>query len=78
MALSERPTADLVMLIITLLIALSILLTGAGVFLLALFHPEYNMQAVLSAFAEVIGLMIGAVLGYLAGKGRSSQSKETV
>ncbi len=76
MALSERPTADLVMLIVTLLVASCILLTGTGLFVLATVHPDYPLASALATFSETIAVMIGAVLGYLAGRGRSPQSRE--
>jgi len=76
MPISERPTADIVLLILTLVIALSILFTGLGIFILAALHPEYDLSAAFNQFGNVIGLMIGAILGYLAGKGRSPWSTE--
>lgn len=74
--LSDRPTADVVLIIITLMICAAILLTGAGIFIVALYYPEYDLSAAYSSFGNVIGLLVGAILGYLAGKGRSPWSKE--
>ena len=74
--LSDRPTPDVVLLILTLVVALSVLLIGAGIFVLAALHPEYDISEAFSSLGQVIGLMIGSVLGYLAGKGRSPVSRE--
>ncbi len=74
--ISDRPTPDIVMLIITTVIACSILLAGAGLFAVALLHPEYPIRDAFASFSQVIDLMIGSVLGYLAGKGRSPASSE--
>lgn len=76
MPLSERPTPDLVLLMFTGLIALVVILTGGGLFVLALIHPEYDMSAAYSSLGNALGLFVGAVLGYLAGKGRSPNSRE--
>lgn len=76
MALSERPTADLILLILTLLITASVLLTGAGVFVIAVVRPDVDAATVLSSFAEMISLLIGVIVGYIAGRGRSAQSGE--
>lgn len=76
MPISDRPTADLVLLTLTGLIAAVIVLFGAGLFTLALLHPESNLSAAYSSLASVLGIMVGTVLGYLAGKGRSAQSTE--
>lgn len=79
MPLSERPTADIVLLIITFVIAFSILLTGAGVFTIALVYPETtSLNTIFLSFGDIIGLLIGTVLGYLAGRGRSAGSQERI
>lgn len=69
--MSDRSTADLVILIVTLLVAVAILMAGAGIFLLALLNPNYPMTEAFAVFGQVVGLLIGSVLGFLAGKGRS-------
>lgn len=74
--LSDRPTADLVLIILTSVVGLSILLAGVGLFVLALVHPDWPLADALAGFGQVLGLLIGAVLGYLAGKGRSAGSQE--
>lgn len=74
--MSDRPTPDLVLLILTLAVTLSVLLAGAGLFVVAALHPEWDISAAITSFGQILGLMIGAVLGYLAGKGRSATSRE--
>jgi hypothetical protein len=78
MVVSERPTADLVLLIITGLIAASVLLAGAGLILISVLRPDSDLAPLYGTFGNMIDLLIGAVLGYLAGRGRSAQSKETI
>lgn len=74
--ISERPTPDIILLIVTLLVATAILMAGVGIFVIAIVHPEFPIRDAFEAFGQVIGLMIGSVLGYLAGKGRSPSSTE--
>ena len=61
--MSERPTADLILIIITGLVCLSVLLTGAGIFVLAITRPEVDYGSYFAGFSHTIGLLIGAVLG---------------
>lgn len=74
--LRGRPTADIILLILTGLISLSILLTGAGIFMLALFHPTADLSVAFNAIGSVLTLLTGTVVGYLAGRGRSPASRE--
>lgn len=74
----QRPTADLVLLIMALVIALVVVLTGAGIFVLALVHPDYSgaLASAFEALGGALGMLLGAILGYLAGRGRSPYSTE--
>jgi len=59
------------MLIIASVVGASVLLTGAGLLAAALFHPDWPLAEAFGSFTHALGLLIGAVLGYLAGRGRS-------
>lgn len=70
MSLGDRPTTEIVLLILAVTIALTLLLTGAGIFILSLLQPERDQTVAVSALGNVIGAVLGAVLGYLAGRGQ--------
>ena len=72
MTITDRPTADVVVLILTVVAAASVLLVGVGLFALALVRPGTDVTAALEALAAVLTLLIGAVVGYLAGRGHST------
>lgn len=76
MTLTDRPTPDVVLLILTVVVALSVLLTGAGIFALALVNPSADLSTAFTSLGGVLTLLIGTVIGYLAGKGRSPLSTE--
>lgn len=71
----RRSTPDLVLIILTLVVAACVLLSGCGLFAMALLHPDWPLADWLTAFSDAVGMLIGAVLGYLAGRGRSPDDR---
>lgn len=66
--LGERATADVVVIILAVLIGLSILLSGAAVFVLEILHPEYDTSVAVETSGELMAVIVGAVVGYIAGR----------
>ena len=69
--LSDRSTADLVVLITVAVLALVVLLTGGGIFALAVLAPERDLSGAVAAYGNFVGTLLGAVLGYAAGRARA-------
>jgi hypothetical protein len=77
MALTDRPTPELVLLIFATLVGLTVLLTGAGLFIVQAIHPELDMRSAIASLGQTITLIVGAVVGYLAGAGRKGLTSPT-
>ena len=67
--IADRPTADLVVLLAAAVLALVVLLAGAGIFVVIVWLPERDWSDVVVAYGNFVGTLLGAVLGYAAGRG---------
>jgi hypothetical protein len=66
----ERPTSDLVVLALTAVVAFVVVATVIGVIVWEIIAPgSANIEAVSRRVGEITNTLIGAVVGYLAGKG---------
>lgn len=70
MTLTDRSTADLVVLIFAGALAVVILLVGGGLFVLLAVDHSRDYTVAINTFGNLIGAFAGVVLGYLAGRGR--------
>jgi hypothetical protein len=66
--LSDRPTTDLLILLIAGTICVSVLAAGATVGIVEVVHPETDTSAAVSAISDVINTLIGLLAGFLAGR----------
>ncbi len=71
-----RSTAELVLLILTTTVAILMLLASIGILLLALLDRNQDSGQVISSLFDVIKVIIGAVLGYAAGRMTSGGNAE--
>jgi hypothetical protein len=67
----DRPTADLIVIVLTGLVATIILVSVAGIFLLEVFRPEVNVEKLAARIGTIISTLVGAIVGYVAGKSNS-------
>lgn len=67
--LSDRPTSDLVVLILATAVGLVILFTGLGLTVLEFVRPAADVAVAVQAFQDVVAAITGAVIGYIAGRG---------
>ncbi len=64
----DRPTGEIVVIIFALTIAAVLILSGAGVVVLELARPDAtDTNDTIETLSEIIGVLIGAVLGFLGG-----------
>lgn len=68
--ITSRPTVEVVLLILATFIGLVFLLGGAGLLALRLWRPELDISGTVAAYTDAITLIIGALVGYLAGAGQ--------
>jgi len=67
----ERSTSDLVMLILTISVGVFMIVALIMVGVLQIVSPESDLTSAVSALSHIITIIVGCVVGYLAGKGRS-------
>jgi hypothetical protein len=65
----ERPVRDLVVLIMVVTVSAVLLVSVVGLVTIQLFRPETDSSAVAGALGHVVQILVGAVLGFLAGRG---------
>lgn len=66
--ISNRPTAELVVLILAVFIGATLLLVGAGITILEVARPEADYSAAVDTFVKVLTVLLGVVIGYVTGR----------
>jgi hypothetical protein len=74
--LRDRSTGDILVLAVTLTICGSVLLGGAAIVAVELFHPETDTAAGARTIAGIINTMVGLLAGYLAGRTGSTLAEK--
>ena len=64
----DRPTGDLLVLMIAGTVCFAVLATGAVIFLAEVFKPNVDTSAPARQVADVINTLIGLLAGFLAGR----------
>jgi hypothetical protein len=67
--LRDRPTADLVVLGLAMVVAFSVIATTVGAVILRVTDPHADLTKIAARLADVTNTLIGAIVGYLAGRG---------
>ena len=68
--LTERPTADLVVMFLAGLIGFIVVVSVVSVVVVALTQPSADLGSESNALADVTSTLIAAVIGFIAGKGQ--------
>ena len=71
MSLGDRPTAELVVLIIAATLGLTLVAAAVGVVVVEASNPELDTTPALTALGQVLTVLVGASVGYLAGTRRA-------
>jgi len=69
--MKERSTSDLVMLILTVSVGLFMMIALIMIGIIQAVSPEADLTGAVSALSHIITIIVGCVVGYLAGKGRN-------
>lgn len=72
--LKGRPTADIVILSLTLVVCLSVLSTMAALVIAKIESPEANVVDLVKQVGEFISSLIAVIVGYIGGRGASSST----
>jgi len=67
--LRDRPTADLVVMGLAMVVAFSVIATTIGALTLRITDPHADLTKIAARLADVTNTLIGAIVGYLAGRG---------
>lgn len=71
----DRPTADLVVVGLAMVVGFSIVAWTIGAIVLRIAEPTANLDKVAARLADVTNTLIGAIVGYLAGRGVNGNGK---
>jgi hypothetical protein len=69
MRLKDRPTGDLLVLMISGTVCFGVLASGAIIAMVVLFHPETDVSNWISRINGILNTMVGLLAGFLAGRG---------
>ena len=70
MSLGDRSTGELVVLIIAATLGLTLVAAAVGVVVVKANNPELDTTPALTALGQVLTVLVGAAVGYLAGARR--------
>ncbi len=68
MGIGDKPIADLVLLVFVIILGVMVVASMIGLAALAVFRPDLDLEPALSQFGHVMSVMVGAILGYVAGR----------
>jgi hypothetical protein len=66
--LRDRPTADLIVIVLTGVVTVILLIAVVGVILLEVYRPETDIQALAARVGTLVSSLVGAIVGYIAGR----------
>jgi hypothetical protein len=64
----NRPTAEILVLMITGTVCFSVLASGMVIGVIAFFHPDSDVSVWVSKTSGIINTMVGLLAGFLAGR----------
>lgn len=74
--LRDRSTGDLLVLMVTMTVCISIMASGATIVIVELSNPQTDTEAGLRTITGIINTMIGLLAGFLAGKTGSTMMNQ--
>jgi hypothetical protein len=73
----DRSTIELMVLAFTVTVCLALLVTGVALAVVAIVNPEADTSFAVDALAHGIGVLMGSLLGLLAGRSSAANSMIT-
>jgi len=75
--LVDRSATDLVVLAIVVIIGFILIFGAVGIVLIELIHPETDTDPLLRVESEILGVLVGALVGFIGGRatGRSESDR---
>ncbi len=75
--MKDRSTIELMVLAFTVTVCLVMLVTGIAISVIAIVHPEADTSFAVQILAHGIGVLMGSLLGLLAGRSSAANSMIT-
>jgi hypothetical protein len=66
--LRNRPTTEIVVLLLTMLVCTVLILVIVGIVILRIVHPELDLTKAGDAIFNMISTIIGALVGFISGR----------
>ena len=67
--MARRPTSDLIVLGLTIVVAFSVFAIVIATLYVKVFHPEDDVSALLKQLGAFLSSLIAVIVGYVAGRG---------
>ena len=64
----DRSVTDIILIIITATVGASLIVITVAIIVFAITEPDFDIEQAITALGNLLTLMVGAVVGYLAGK----------
>jgi hypothetical protein len=78
MRLRDRSATDLAVLGIVFIIGSMLILSAVAIILIELIHPETDTDALIRIESEILGVLVGALVGFIGGRsaGRNERDQQ--
>lgn len=73
MTTPKRSTADIVIIVLTVVISIVVLIAITGLILLEIYRPDADIKSLAQRIGTITSQLIGVIVGYIAGKGSKSE-----
>lgn len=74
--LRERPTPDLIVMLLAGVVALCVVGLAMAVMVSSLWFPDHDITSLSQRIGTILSSLIGAIVGYLAGRGVNGRAAE--
>ncbi len=73
--LKSRPTADIVVLLLTIMICAVMIIIAAGTIVAKVWRPEMEVMRAAEAINNMLSTIIGALVGFISGRAYGRQEQ---
>ena len=63
-----RRTSDVIALMLTFAVVVVVIGTAAAILYISITHPEQDSTRAADAVGRILGVLVGAIVGYMAGR----------
>jgi hypothetical protein len=67
--LIDRPAVDVVLILVAIVVGTMLLLSSVAIILIELIHPETDTSELIRMESEILGVLVGALVGVIGGRG---------